>query len=77
MENLEAIGRWLVIIGIVIALVGGIVWILSRVFGIGELPGTLRVEGAGITCIFPILASIVLSIVLTVVLNIVARWFSR
>jgi hypothetical protein len=77
MENLEIIGRWLIIFGIVIAVVGGIVWALSRVFGIGDLPGTLRVEGAGITCIIPILASIVLSIVLTVVLNIVVRWFNR
>jgi hypothetical protein len=77
MENLEIIGRWLVIFGIVIAVAGGMIWVLSRVLGIGELPGTLRVEGAGITCIFPLLASIVLSIVLTVVLNIVVRWFNR
>jgi hypothetical protein len=77
MENLEVIGRWMVISGIVVAVVGGILWMLSRVFGLNELPGTLRVEGSGITCVFPILASIVLSIILTVVLNLAARWFNR
>jgi hypothetical protein len=77
MENLEVIGRWLVILGIVMAVVGGLIWVLARVFGIGDLPGTLRIEGSGLTCVFPILASIVLSIVLTVVLNLVLRWFNR
>lgn len=77
MENMEVIGRWLVILGVVIAVVGGLIWFLSRFFNLAELPGTLRVEGAGITCIFPLLASIVLSIVLTVVLNLVVRWFNR
>jgi hypothetical protein len=77
MENLEVVGRWLVILGIVMAVVGGVIWILSRVFGIADLPGTLRIEGAGLTCVVPILASIVFSIVLTVVLNLVLRWFNR
>jgi len=77
MENFEVIGRWLVIIGLTLALVGGVVWLLSRVFGLTNLPGTLRIEGAGLTCIFPVLASIVLSVVLTVVLNLAARWFNR
>jgi hypothetical protein len=77
MENLEVIGRWLVIFGVVLAIVGGIIWLLSRVFGLSDLPGTLRIEGSGITCIFPILASILLSIILTVLLNLAARWFNR
>jgi hypothetical protein len=38
-----------------------------------DLPGTIRWQGNGVTCVFPILASIVLSIVLTVVLNLLAR----
>jgi hypothetical protein len=77
MENLEVIGRWLVIFGIVLAVIGGIIWILGRFFGLNDLPGTLRIEGPGITCVFPVLAMIVISVVLTVILNLAARWFNR
>ncbi|HEY3343567.1 MAG TPA: DUF2905 domain-containing protein [Anaerolineaceae bacterium] len=77
MGNLEMLGRWLLIGGVLLAIVGGIVWALGRFAGLSRLPGTIRIEGAGFTCIFPILASIVLSIVLTVVLNLLARFLNR
>ena len=67
----------MVIAGLTIAALGGILWFLGRLPGFSQLPGTLRVEGSGFTCLIPILASIVLSIVLTVVLNVVIRLFGR
>ncbi len=77
MGNFEMIGRWLVAGGIVIAVLGGIVWALGRFAGLNRLPGTLRIEGSGFTCVIPILASIVLSLVLTVALNLLARFLNR
>ena len=44
---------------------------------LGNLPGDIRVEGQGFTCLFPIATMIILSIVLTVVLNIVIRLINR
>jgi len=74
MTGLDAIGRWLVIAGVGLALVGGLIWLLARVFpNLGQFPGTIRLQGAGITCVFPLLASIVLSILLTILLNVIAR----
>jgi hypothetical protein len=73
MQNLDVIGRWVVITGIVLVVVGGLVWLLSKIPGLNQLPGTLKIELGSFTCIFPILASIVLSILLTVVLNVIAR----
>ena len=70
------LGRWLVIGGITLAIIGGIIWLLGKA-GIVSLPGTLRIQTSGITCIIPILASLVLSIVLTIVLNLIARFFNR
>ncbi len=76
--GLEGIGRWLVIVGIGLALLGGVIWLVGKVFpNLSKLPGTIRIEGSGFTCVFPILASIILSIVLTIVLNLVARFFNR
>ena len=75
MPNLEILARWLVIIGIGIALLGGILWLLSRIPGLSNLPGTIKIEGSGFTCVIPLLAMIVISVVLTLLLNLAARWF--
>lgn len=74
MPGMESIGRWLIIAGVGLALLGGLVWLLARVFpNMTQFPGTIRVQGAGWTCVFPLLASIILSVILTIVLNVIAR----
>jgi len=77
MENLDVIGRWVLIAGLVVAAIGAILWLIGKIPGINQIPGTLRIEGTGFTCVVPILASIVISLVLTVVLNLVARFLNR
>ncbi len=77
MQNLETLGRWILIIGITITVVGGLVWVLGKLTGLRSLPGTLKLEFSGVTCLIPILGSIVLSVLLTVVLNLVLRWLNR
>jgi hypothetical protein len=67
----------LVIGGVVMTVVGGLLWILARVPGLRELPGTLRVERPGFTCVVPILASLILSLLLTVLVNLVVRLLNR
>ncbi len=74
MGNFSDMGRWLMLAGIVITAMGGIVWLLGKIpWGGKDLPGTIRIEGSGFSCVFPVLASIVLSLVLTVVLNVIVR----
>ncbi len=75
MPNLEILARWLVFIGIGIAVIGGILWLLSRIPGLSNLPGTIKIEGSGFTCVIPLLAMVVISVVLTILLNIAARLF--
>ncbi len=75
MTGLESIGRWLVIAGVVFALIGGVIWLLGKFFpNLSQFPGTIRVQGAGVTCFFPLLASIILSIILTILLNVFAKF---
>jgi hypothetical protein len=76
-EGLELAGKMLVIGGVVMTVVGGLLWILARVPGLRELPGTLRVERPGFTCVVPILASLILSLLLTVLVNLVVRLLNR
>ena len=63
----------MLIAGIAIAVIGGIIWLLSHIPGINQMPGTIKIQGSGFTCVIPLLATIVISIVLTIVLNLIAR----
>jgi hypothetical protein len=68
---MEDIGRILLIIGVLLALAGGAILLISKVSGIGRLPGDIIFQRDGFSCFFPIVTSIILSIVLTIVLNLV------
>jgi hypothetical protein len=75
---MENIARWLVIGGIVLILIGGGVFLASRMgIPLGRLPGDIRLERGSSLFYFPIVTSCVLSILLTVVLNIIIRFFNR
>jgi hypothetical protein len=75
--DFQTLGRILLVVGFVIVLLGLALMLFSQHGFLSNLPGTLRVEGQGFSCVVPILASIVLSILLTVVLNIVIRFINR
>lgn len=78
MPGLERIGLWLVMGGIGLVVLGGIIWLISRVFpNLSQFPGTIRISGGGFTCVFPLLASILLSIILTLLLNIISRFLNK
>ena len=75
---MENIARWLVVGGIVLILIGGGVFLASRLgIPIGKLPGDIRIERGGGLFYFPIVTSCLLSILLTIVLNIIIRFFNR
>jgi hypothetical protein len=76
--NLDLLGKWLLIFGLGLVLLGGLIWLSGRFFpGLSRLPGTLKFEVGGLTCIIPILASIILSVVLTILLNLVVRFLNK
>lgn len=75
MPGLEGIGRWLVILGALLVVVGGAIWLLGKAFpNLSQFPGTLRIQTGNVTCVFPVLAMIVISIVLTILLNLFSRF---
>ena len=73
--NLENLGRWLILLGGSIALIGAIVWAVGRYTGWEKFPGTLKIQSGPLTCVIPILGSIILSILLTLLLNFLSRYF--
>lgn len=73
MSGLEPVGKLLMIVGASLILLGGLVWLLSRADFVGRLPGDVRIERPGFTCLIPLTSSILISIGLTIVLNIVIQ----
>lgn len=78
MPEVSNVGRWLVILGLGLAAIGGVVWILSRAgIPLGRLPGDFRFETGSLTCFVPLASMIVLSLLLTLVLNLIVRLLNR
>jgi hypothetical protein len=66
------IGKLLLIAGVVIAVVGGVILLLTRV-GVAQLPGSISVSGGNFSFFFPVAFCVVVSIVLTVVINLIVH----
>ena len=71
----NTLGRTLVVIGVLIAAAGILVVLGGKVgfFGLGRLPGDIRIERPGFQFYFPLATSIVISVVLSLVLYLYTR----
>ena len=67
------LGKWLVIAGLGLALLGSVMWLLGRIPFFGNLPGDIRIQTQNFSCFIPIASLIVVSILATIVLNIIIR----
>lgn len=76
--DLSNIGKWLIVIGLGVAVVGGALWVIGRAgLPLGRLPGDIRIERDGFSFYFPLTTSILASIVLTILINIILRLLKR
>jgi uncharacterized protein HemY len=77
-RNLAAVttlGKYLIIFGILIILVGAIVYFFgAKLHWIGRLPGDIRIERENFRFYFPITTMILFSVLLTVIVNIIRRF---
>ena len=82
MMQLDSLGKWLIVIGVGIAALGGLLFLLGKVPGLdrfGTLPGDIRWQSADgrVSCFVPIVSMLLLSVILTVVLNVIVRLLNR
>ena len=69
------VGRFLVIVGIALAVIGGILMLLGRTgLPLGRLPGDILYRGKNTTFYFPQATSILLSILLSLVFYLISRF---
>lgn len=76
MNGLGSLGRALLVVGAVVAIVGVALVAAERFPGlrIGRLPGDIRIERGNFRFYFPLATSIAVSLVLTLVFWIVSRF---
>jgi hypothetical protein len=74
--DIQSIGRVMLIIGIIVAILGGLMILAGNLpffKSLGSLPGDIRIQGEGFSCFIPIASMIIISIILTIVINIIVR----
>lgn len=67
------LGKFVVIAGVIITLVGLVMWSGFAPKWLGRLPGDIRIERGHSTFYFPIVTCIILSILLSLLLSIFRR----
>ena len=70
--SLSDIGRALVGLGAVLAVLGGVLMLAGRA-GLGRLPGDLTFGGDSVRVFVPLASCLLLSLIATVVLNVLLR----
>jgi len=73
MPGLEDMGRALLLLGGLIALLGLVLTLGSRIGFLGKLQGDIHVQRENFSCTFPLVTSLLVSLVLTVLANVLLR----
>jgi hypothetical protein len=67
------LGRWFVVIGIAMAVFGGILMLAGRVPFLGRLPGDIVVERPGFTLYIPVATCLLISLLVSLILWLLRR----
>lgn len=69
----ESAGKIFLVLGALLALLGGLMILGGKLFGLGRLPGDIFFQKGNFSFYFPLVTCIILSILLTIVLNLIRR----
>jgi hypothetical protein len=66
-DSVQYIGKFLVLLGLIVAALGGLLLISGKIPWIGKLPGDILIQRRNFTFYFPLATSILLSLILTLI----------
>ncbi len=72
-DGIEYIGKFLVILGIIIIALGGLLLLSGKIPWVGRLPGDIIIHRKNFTFYFPLATSILLSLLLTLIFWLLRR----
>lgn len=75
--DLGTLGKWMLILGLALAAIGALLWLLGRIPFLGNLPGDIHIQNENFGCFIPLGSMLLLSLILTVLLNIAARLLNK
>lgn len=73
MNEFQTLGKFLILGGITILIIGLIITFWDRIPFIGKLPGDILIKGKNFTFYFPIVTSIILSIIISLILYLLRK----
>jgi hypothetical protein len=73
MDPARELGKWLILGGLIVAAIGGLLFVGGRLpLRLGRLPGDIVIEGRRGSFYFPVVTCILLSVVFTLVMWLVS-----
>jgi hypothetical protein len=72
-NEFSGLGKFLILIGVVIVALGLLLTLLPKLPYLGKLPGDIYIKKGNFTFYFPLATCILLSILLTIILNLIFR----
>jgi hypothetical protein len=72
---LSELGRWLIILGAGLLVLGLLLTVVGRIPGLGRLPGDIVIQRENFSFYMPLGTMIVVSLVLTLLINLIGRLF--
>ena len=64
-DGIQHIGKFLILLGLLISAIGGLLLLSGKIPWIGRLPGDILIQKKNFTFYFPLATSILLSLILT------------
>lgn len=74
MPESSVLARWIFFAGLGFILLAGVIALLGRMnITLGELPGDIKLQREGFSCLIPLASSLLLSLILTLLINLLLR----
>jgi Protein of unknown function (DUF2905) len=67
------LGRWLIVMGVILVIVGAVFLLAPKLPWLGKLPGDISYQRGNFSFYFPLGTSIVISIILTLIMYLFRR----
>ena len=72
-DGIQYIGKFLMLLGLIIAAIGGLLFFSGKIPLVGRLPGDIMIQRKNFTFYFPLATSILLSVILTLIFWLIGR----
>ncbi len=77
MDLMSLPGSWLFLLLILLVVAGLLFLAVKFNISLGNLPGDFVYKRGNLTCVIPLVSSLLISVVITIILNILLSWIKK